>query len=73
MLGDDDGRALLMLVAKWFGPDKIDELLQAKTRQVLLTRVAVPHAGWPRWTDSPVELVASPGWPEILPLTHRCR
>jgi sugar lactone lactonase YvrE len=47
MLGGDDGRTLFMLVARWFGPDKIDELVQAKTGQVLLTRVAVPHAGWP--------------------------
>ena len=47
MLGGDDGRTLFMLVARWFGPDKIDELLEAKTGQVLTTRVAVPHAGWP--------------------------
>jgi sugar lactone lactonase YvrE len=47
MLGGEDGRTLFMLVARWFGPDKIDELLQAKTGQVLITRVAVPHAGWP--------------------------
>jgi sugar lactone lactonase YvrE len=47
MLGGEDGRTLFMLVARWFGPDKIDELLQAKTAQVLTTRVAVPHAGWP--------------------------
>jgi sugar lactone lactonase YvrE len=47
MLGGEDGRTLFMVVAKWFGPDKIDELLQAKTGQVLTARVAVPHAGWP--------------------------
>jgi hypothetical protein len=47
MLGDEDGRMLFMVVAKWFGPDRIDELLQAKTGQVLAARVAVPHAGWP--------------------------
>jgi hypothetical protein len=38
---------LFMVVAKWFGPDWIDELLQAKTGQVLTARVVVPHAGWP--------------------------
>jgi sugar lactone lactonase YvrE len=47
MLGGEDGRTLFMVVAKWFGPDKIDELLQAKTGEVLTARVAVPHAGWP--------------------------
>ena len=47
MLGGDDGRTLFMVVAKWFGPDRIDELVQARTGQILTARVAVPHAGWP--------------------------
>ena len=47
MLGGEDGRMLFMVVAKWFGPDRMDELLQAKTGQILTTRVDVPHAGWP--------------------------
>jgi len=47
MLGGEDGTTLFMIVAKWFGPDSIDELVQAKTGQILTTRVAVPHAGWP--------------------------
>jgi sugar lactone lactonase YvrE len=47
MLGGEDGRTLFMVVAKWFGPDRMDELLEAKTGQVLAARVAVPHAGWP--------------------------
>jgi sugar lactone lactonase YvrE len=47
MLGSEDGRALFMVVAKWFGPDRIDELVQARTGQILTARVAVPHAGWP--------------------------
>ena len=47
MLGGEDGRTLFMVVAKWFGPDRIDELLQAKTGQILAARVEVPHAGWP--------------------------
>jgi sugar lactone lactonase YvrE len=47
MLGGEDGATLFMIVAKWFGPDRIDELVQAKTGQILTTRVAVPHAGWP--------------------------
>jgi sugar lactone lactonase YvrE len=47
MLGDDDGRTLFMVVAKWFGPDRMEELIEAKTGQILTARVAVPHAGWP--------------------------
>jgi len=47
MLGGEDGRTLFMVVAKWFGPDKIDELQRAKTGKVLTARAAVPHAGWP--------------------------
>ena len=47
MLGGEDERTLFMVVAKWFGPDRMDELLQAKTGQILTARVEVPHAGWP--------------------------
>lgn len=47
MLGGDDGRTLFMVVARWFGPDRMDELLEAKTGQILMARVDVPHAGWP--------------------------
>jgi sugar lactone lactonase YvrE len=47
MLGGEDGMTLFMVVAKWFGPDRVDELVQAKTGQIMTARVAVPHAGWP--------------------------
>jgi sugar lactone lactonase YvrE len=47
MLGGEDGRTLFMVAAKWFGPDRIDELVQAKTGQILIADVDVPHAGWP--------------------------
>lgn len=47
MLGGEDGTTLFMVVAKWFGPDRMEELIQAKTGQVLTARVAAPHAGWP--------------------------
>ena len=47
MLGGEDGRTLFMVVAQWFGPDRMDELIAAKTGQILTARVAVPHAGWP--------------------------
>jgi sugar lactone lactonase YvrE len=47
MLGGEDGRTLFMVAQKWFGPDKMDELIQARTGQVIAARVSVPHAGWP--------------------------
>jgi sugar lactone lactonase YvrE len=47
MLGGEDGTTLFMVVARWFGPDRMDELIQAKTGQILTARVDVPHAGWP--------------------------
>jgi sugar lactone lactonase YvrE len=47
MLGGEDGRTLFMVVAKWFGPERMDELIAARTGQILTARVGVPHAGWP--------------------------
>lgn len=47
MLGGEDGRTLFMVAQKWFGPDRIDELIEAKTGRILTARVDVPHAGWP--------------------------
>jgi sugar lactone lactonase YvrE len=47
MLGGEDGRTLCMVVAKWFGPDRVADLIRARTGQILTARVDVPHAGWP--------------------------
>jgi sugar lactone lactonase YvrE len=47
MLGGEDGQTLFMVAQKWFGPDQMDELIQAKTGQILTAPVAAPHAGWP--------------------------
>jgi sugar lactone lactonase YvrE len=47
MLGGDDGRTLFMVTARWFGPDRMEELVAARTGQVLTSLVEVPHAGWP--------------------------
>ena len=47
MLGGEDGRTLFIVAQKWFGPDRMDELIAARTGQVLSVRVDVPHAGWP--------------------------
>jgi sugar lactone lactonase YvrE len=47
MLGGDDGRTLFMVLAEWFGPERMDELIEAKTGQIQAVRVGIPHAGWP--------------------------
>ena len=47
MLGGEDGRTLFMVAARWFGPDRMEELIQAGTGQVLAARAPAPHAGWP--------------------------
>jgi sugar lactone lactonase YvrE len=47
MLGGEDGRTLFMVAQKWFGPNRMDELIRAKTGKILTAQVAVPHAGWP--------------------------
>jgi sugar lactone lactonase YvrE len=47
MLGGEDGRTLFIVAQKWFGPDKMGELIEAKTGQIVTQQVAVPHAGWP--------------------------
>jgi sugar lactone lactonase YvrE len=47
MLGGADGRTLFMVLARWFGPDRMEELIEARTGQVVSARVDVPHAGWP--------------------------
>lgn len=47
MLGGDDGRTLFMVLARWFGPDRMEELIEARTGQIVTARVEVPHAGWP--------------------------
>jgi sugar lactone lactonase YvrE len=47
MLGGDDGRTLFMVLAKWFGPERMEELIAARTGRIVTARVDVPHAGWP--------------------------
>jgi hypothetical protein len=37
--------------AEWFGPDRRDELIRARTGQILTARVAALHAGWPYVND----------------------
>jgi hypothetical protein len=33
--------------SQWFGPDRMTELIEAKTGRILTARVEAPHAGWP--------------------------
>jgi sugar lactone lactonase YvrE len=47
MLGGEDGRTLFMMVAEWWGVERMGELFHAHTGQVLTARAPAPHAGWP--------------------------
>ena len=51
VLGGEDGRTLFMVAQRWFGPDRRDELIRARTGQILTARVAALHAGWPYLND----------------------
>jgi sugar lactone lactonase YvrE len=45
MLGGADGRTLFMVVREWHGLESAAD--ETRTGQVLTTKVAVPHDGWP--------------------------
>jgi sugar lactone lactonase YvrE len=47
MLGGDDGRTLFILAAEFRGFDQFDEVIAARTGQVLTVRAPAPHAGHP--------------------------
>lgn len=47
MLGGEDGRTLFMVLAKWFGPERMAELVAARTGRIVTARVDVPRAGRP--------------------------
>jgi sugar lactone lactonase YvrE len=47
MLGGSDGRTLFILAAEWRGVENVDEVLAARTGQVLVVRAPAPRAGWP--------------------------
>lgn len=47
MLGGPDRRTLFMLVADWRGPEKIDEVVAARTGKVLIAEAPAPGVGWP--------------------------
>jgi sugar lactone lactonase YvrE len=47
MLGGPDGRTLFMMVAEWWGVERMGELFRSQTGEVLTTQAPVPHAGRP--------------------------
>jgi sugar lactone lactonase YvrE len=47
MLGGEDGRTLFMLVAEWWGVERMGDLFHSRTGQILTTRAPALHAGWP--------------------------
>jgi sugar lactone lactonase YvrE len=47
MLGGPDRRSVFMLVADWRGVEHLDEMIAARTGQVLVADAPVPGAGWP--------------------------
>lgn len=47
MLGGPDKKTLFIVATEWRGMDKIPEVAQARTGQVLTTFAPAPHRGWP--------------------------
>jgi sugar lactone lactonase YvrE len=47
MLGGPDRRTLFMLAADWRGPENIDDVVAARTGQVLVADAPAPGVGWP--------------------------
>jgi sugar lactone lactonase YvrE len=47
MLGGPDRRTLFIVAAEWRGMEKIAEVAQARTGQVLTIEAPAPGAGWP--------------------------
>jgi sugar lactone lactonase YvrE len=47
MLGGPDRRTLFMLAADWRGPQNIDDVVAARTGQVLVAEAPAPGVGWP--------------------------
>jgi sugar lactone lactonase YvrE len=47
MLGGPDRRTLFMLTAEWHGTQGVDDVLAARTGQVLVADAPAPGVGWP--------------------------
>jgi sugar lactone lactonase YvrE len=47
MLGGPDRRTLFMLTADWHGTEGIEDVIEARTGQVLVVEAPAPGVGWP--------------------------
>ena len=47
MLGGPDRRTLFMLTADWHGTGAIEDVIKARTGQVLAVDAPAPGVGWP--------------------------
>jgi sugar lactone lactonase YvrE len=47
MLGGPDRRTLFMLTAEWRGTEGMDDVIEARTGQVLVADAPAPGVGWP--------------------------
>ena len=47
MLGGPDRRTLFMLVADWHGTEGVEDVVKARTGQVLVADAPAPGVGWP--------------------------
>jgi sugar lactone lactonase YvrE len=47
MLGGPDRKTLFLLAAEWRGIEQVNEVVAARTGQVLVSQAPVPGAGWP--------------------------
>ncbi len=47
MLGGPDRQTLFMLTAVWRGTEEVDDVIKARTGQVLVVDAPAPGVGWP--------------------------
>jgi sugar lactone lactonase YvrE len=47
MLGGPDRRTLFMLTADWRGTEGIEDVVKARTGQILVVDAPAPGIGWP--------------------------
>jgi sugar lactone lactonase YvrE len=47
MLGGPERRSLFMLTADWRGTDGVEDVITARTGQVLVVEAPAPGVGWP--------------------------
>lgn len=47
MLGGPDRRTLLMLTAEWRGTGQVEDVIKARTGQILVVDAPASGVGWP--------------------------